>query len=141
MTVRVINAQHRTRVPLKHLSSLAQRAARRLGMSGAGQLAVTLIDAKQMRNVNRRFLRHDRTTDVISFRYDDEPVVGDILIDPGMARKYADDHGISYESELGRYIVHGLLHWLGHDDRTMAQRTRMRAKENEVLTACQWSTV
>ena len=89
-----------------------------------------------MREANRRFLRHHGLTDVLSFRYDGEQVAGEILIDPGMARRYARNHAVPYRQELSRYVVHGLLHWLGHEDRTPAQQRRMRAMEDALLMGC-----
>ena len=136
MTVRVVNAQRRTPVPVSAMAGVARRAARQLRLNGRGQLAVTFIDGRRMRSLNRRFLRHDRTTDVLSFRYDGEQVAGEILIDPGMARRYARDHAVPYRQELSRYVVHGLLHWLGHEDRTPAQQRRMRAMEDALLIGC-----
>jgi len=89
-----------------------------------------------MRALNRRFLDHDRTTDVLSFRYDGEPIVGDIVISPAAAMRYAHRHGLSYTQELSRYVVHGLLHWLGHKDRTADQQRKMRVMENVLLARC-----
>jgi probable rRNA maturation factor len=92
-----------------------------------------------MRRLNKQFRQHDRTTDVLSFRYDGRavephpPIVGEILIAPSEARAYAKRHGLSYQQELSRYVIHGLLHWKGYDDKTPAQRCRMRALEDSLL--------
>ncbi|PIQ83704.1 MAG: rRNA maturation RNase YbeY [Candidatus Omnitrophica bacterium CG11_big_fil_rev_8_21_14_0_20_63_9] len=132
----VVNAQRRLPVPVRALARFAQRSARRLGIRVGGTIAITFIDAARMRQLNRRFLRHDRPTDVLSFRYEEgEPLVGEILIAPAAARAYAAEHGLAYREELARYVAHGLLHWLGHDDRTRAQQQRMRRLENDLLSA------
>jgi len=107
-----------------------------------------------MRRLHGRFLRQRTMTDVLTFRYQDpperrlsepsgvpepegfRPVVGELVIAPAAARTYATRHGISYRQELARYVVHGLLHWLGHDDRTRAQQRRMRTMEDALLTHC-----
>jgi probable rRNA maturation factor len=139
MVVRVANAQREARVDTAGMRRLAVRALRRLRVRTPGLLAITFIPAQRIRAVNRRFLRHDRATDVLSFRYDPAPLrgprapVGDILIAPREARRYARAHGLPYEQELGRYVVHGILHWLGHEDRTAAQQHRMRAMEDRLL--------
>ena len=97
-----------------------------------------------MRRLNRTFLHHDRLTDVLSFRYATNgisrrrvgpttPIAGEILIAPAAARAYATRHGIPYRQELARYVVHGLLHWLGHEDRTLAQQRRVRQIEDQLL--------
>jgi len=115
-------------------------------------LDITFIDAARMRGLNRRSLGHDWTTDVLCFRYDlpaprsrrfarsqqagVEPVAGDILIAPLAARRYAKTHGLAYRDEMARYVVHGILHWTGRDDRTAAQRRTMRRMEDELLARC-----
>lgn len=133
MKVVVTNAQRAEPVDLPAVRRVAERAIRRLRLRAAGTLAVTFIDAARMRTLNRRFLHHDRATDVLSFRYDGEPIVGEILIAPAQARAYARRHGMSYGAELARYVAHGLLHWLGHQDRTDEQRRKMRGMEDRLL--------
>lgn len=136
MLVVVTNAQRRTPVDLAAMRRLAGCAVRRLSIRGSGTLAITFLDAGRMRTLNRRFLGHDRSTDVLSFRYDGEPVVGEIFIAPAEARRYAKAHGLTYREELGRYVVHGLLHWLGHEDRTAAEQRAMRRREDRLLATC-----
>ncbi len=63
-------------------------------------------------------------------------VVGEIFIAPSQARAYARTHHLSYQEELNRYVVHGLLHWMGEEDRTKQQQARMRRLENRLLRQC-----
>jgi len=135
-TVCVTDAQREAPVDVARIGRLTRCAVRSLGIRTRGMLAVTFIGTERMRRLNRRFLRHDRPTDVLSFRYDGAPIVGEILIAPGVARAYATRHRLPYLEELGRYVVHGLLHWLGHDDRTPAQRRAMRLMEDRLLVRC-----
>ena len=136
MVVSVTNAQREARVNTARIASIARCAIRQLQIQASGKLALTFLDSRRLRMLNKQFLRHDRTTDVLSFRYDGEPVVGEILIAPRQAHAYASVHGISYEEELARYVVHGLLHWLGHEDRTASQQRKMRAMEDQLLAHC-----
>jgi probable rRNA maturation factor len=135
MMVRLVNAQHGAPVPLARLTRLARRAVRRLCIRGTGTIAITFIDGRRMRRMNREFCRHDWVTDVITFRYDGEPTAGEIFVAPSQARQYARRHGLAYADELSRYVVHGLLHWTGKDDRTPAQQQAMRRMENALLAA------
>jgi rRNA maturation RNase YbeY len=64
------------------------------------------------------------------------PIVGELLIAPSVARAYAARHHLPYRQELARYVVHGLLHWTGCEDRTAAQQRRMRAAEDRLLARC-----
>jgi probable rRNA maturation factor len=136
MVVSVTNTQREAPVRITHVTRLAQCAIRQLRIRTRGTLAITFIGARRMRALNRQYKRHNWTTDVLSFRYDNEPVVGDILIAPRAARTYATKHRIRYTEELSRYVVHGLLHWLGHNDGTAAEIRAMRAKEDRLLDRC-----
>ena len=149
--VTVTNAQRALPISAARVKRLMQCAIRTLRIRAPGTFAITFISDRRMRTLNKRFLRHDRPTDVLSFRYDTaegprpkagppasglRPTVGEILIAPAMARTYAREHGIAYTEELSRYVVHGLLHWLGHDDRTPSQQRKMRAREDRILAQC-----
>lgn len=133
MVVSVSNAQREAKVDSRRVARLVRLAARRLSIRTCGTISVTFITSRRMRQLNKRFLRHDRPTDVLSFRYEREPVIGEIIIAPREAKAYARRYGIPYEEELARYVVHGLLHWLGHEDATAAQRRKMRAMEDQLL--------
>ena len=135
MQIAIADCQRRDAVPIDRLRRLARRAMRRLRITGRGAIAVSFIDSRAMQRLNWRFLRHRGVTDVLSFRYEHGPILGEILIAPAFARTYARDHDGSYHDELARYLVHGLLHWTGLDDRTPAQRRRMRAMEDRLLTS------
>lgn len=136
MTVAVVNAQRETPVNITRMARLARTAVRQLGVRAPGRLNVMFIGSHTMRALNKRFCRHDAVTDVLSFRYDGEPVVGEILVAPRVAHAYARRHGIAYEAELSRYVLHGLLHWLGEEDATKAQQARMRRHEDRLLRVC-----
>jgi probable rRNA maturation factor len=133
MTVTVANTQRESPVNTTRMGRLARAAVKRLRIRAPGTLTVTFIGSHRMRALNKRFCRHDAVTDVLSFRYDGEPVVGEILVAPRVARTYARRHGIDYEAELSRYVVHGLLHWAGEEDATAKQQRRMRTLEDKLL--------
>ena len=136
MTLQVVNRQRDAAISLTWLTRLARRAARHLKIRGQGVLVVAFIDQRTMRALNRRFLQRAGLTDVLSFRYDREPVVGEVLVSPAFARRYTTAHGLAYRDELARYVIHGLLHWVGHHDRTQRQRRRMRELEDQLLLEC-----
>ena len=133
MQVTVTNAQREAPVNVARMATVARRAVRQLRIRTRGIMAITFIDSRRMRTLNRRFLRHDWDTDVLSFRYDGEELVGEVLIAPRQAQRYAEAHDIPYADELSRYVVHGLLHWTGLKDRTAAQQRAMRRAENRLL--------
>ena len=133
MKLTVTNAQREAPVHTQQMRQLAARTLRYLKIRTRGTVAVTFLGARAMRRVNQRFGHHDTVTDVLSFRYDGEPIVGEIFVAPRIARRYAKAHGLSYREELARYVIHGLLHWAGHDDRTLKERQTMRTMEDCLL--------
>ncbi len=140
MQIDVRNDQREAPVAVAAMRRLARRAVVALKVRKTGRLAVTFIGSAPMRRLIKRFLGHDRNTDVLSFRYDTAPgtqtVVGEILISPKAAQTYAKRHRLAYREELSRYVVHGLLHWLGNEDATAAQQRKMRALEDRLLARC-----
>ncbi len=70
MMVRVSNAQREMPVDVSTVTRVARCAVRRLSIHEAGMLSIAFVTQREIRTLNRRFLRHDRLTDVLSFRYD-----------------------------------------------------------------------
>ena len=73
----------------------------------------------------------DRTTDVLSFPYEEPDLFGELYIDPVLAAEQALRYRHSLHREMRRLIVHGCLHLCGHDHMTTTQRRNMRALENQ----------
>lgn len=136
MEVIVANHQREAPVALARMRQLARSAVKQLRIRRRGTLAIAFIDSRTIRALNKRFKRHDWDTDVLSFRYDGEDVVGEVLIAPRQAQRYAKTHDVPYLEELSRYVVHGILHWTGLDDRTAAQQRVMRRAEDRLLQGC-----
>ena len=131
--ITLANRQRRDPVPVAWLQRLARAAVRRLRIRARGTFSIVFVEAAQMRRLNARFTGHRGLTDVLSFRFDHEPIIGEIIVAPAAARRYAQAHEVSYREELARYVVHGLLHWTGEEDRTVVQQRRMRRLEDRVL--------
>lgn len=125
--VRVFNRQRRA-VP----SDLLRRAARAAGPL-EGPVEITVVDDRGIRAVNRKFLGHDRATDVCTFPAGEPRLWGEILISAETAAREARRRGLPVARELALYAVHGVLHLRGLDDRTATQRRAMRAAEAAAL--------
>jgi probable rRNA maturation factor len=80
-----------------------------------GQLTVALISDRQMTSLNSTFRGYPHPTDVLSFPSDNPPVLGEIAIARGVARRQALRAGHSLTTELRVLALHGLLHLLGYD--------------------------
>jgi rRNA maturation RNase YbeY len=84
-------------------------------------------------DLNIKYLNHDTFTDVITFSYSDDILEGDIFISIDRIQENAIDLGVSFENELHRVIIHGVLHLLGFEDKTPHDKEVMTEKENEFL--------
>ncbi len=83
--------------------------------------------------INMEYLKHDDYTDVITFPYSENPIVGDVYISIERLRENAANQGVTFENELRRVMIHGALHLCGHTDKTPALRAAMTVKENFYL--------
>lgn len=119
----------RAPVPPAFLRGLLQRAAHvpeveaRLP-AGLATIAVRLTTDEELRRLNRDFAGHDAVTDVLSFGGSHEHL-GDLAISWPMVLRQAQEFGESVETELGLLSVHGLLHLLGWDHESAAERKEM----------------
>lgn len=85
--------------------------------------------------INQQHLNHDYFTDIVTFDYTFEnEVSGDLFISVDRIRENASDFGVTFEEELHRVCIHGILHLCGYKDKTEADELLMRQKENEALT-------
>ena len=99
-----------------------------------GEIGYLFVDDEKLLEVNRENLGHDYYTDVITFDYDeDETVSGDIVISLDTVRSNAQLFGKTYEEELYRVIIHGILHLCGINDKGPGEREIMEAAENKAL--------
>lgn len=99
-----------------------------------GEIGYLFVDDEKILEVNREYLGHDYYTDVITFDYDeDETVSGDIVVSLDTVRSNAQLFGKTYEEELYRVIIHGILHLCGINDKGPGEREIMEAAENKAL--------
>ena len=99
-----------------------------------GQVNYVLTNDEQILQVNRQFLGHDYYTDIITFDYDEADIIsGDIIISIDTVRSNAQTLGETYDNELHRVIIHGILHLCGINDKGPGQRAIMEAAEDEAL--------
>ncbi len=88
-----------------------------------------------IRDLNCRFLKRDWATDVIAFPFGEQEKGpwGEIYISEEQTRDQAVKYGVSFEEELARLIIHGILHLLGYQDKNADLRKKMKIKENHYL--------
>jgi probable rRNA maturation factor len=101
---------------------------------------IIFVDDEFMRQLNRRFTRKDRTTDVLSFGMreqspgpTDYPSLGDVYVSLDQAKRQASLYKVDFDEEVALLVTHGLLHILGYDHRGENEKNIMRKKEEKYL--------
>lgn len=113
----------------KWLGEVAASHDRRIG-----NLNYLFCDDDEILRVNREFLHHDYFTDIITFDYSHKDRLGgDLFISLDTVKSNADGLGVSFDNELLRVIVHGLLHLCGINDKGPGEREIMEKNEDEAL--------
>ena len=99
-----------------------------------GEVGCLFCDDEKILEVNREYLQHDYYTDIITFDYDEgDQINGDLVISLDTVRTNAELFGKTYEEELHRVIIHGILHLCGINDKGPGEREIMEAAENKAL--------
>ena len=100
-----------------------------------GDVNYILCSDAYLLDINRQYLNHDYYTDVISFDYcEDNVISGDIFISVDTVADNAKEYGVTFEKELARVMIHGVLHVVGYNDKSDEEVPVMRAKENQYLS-------
>ena len=99
-----------------------------------GEIAYIFVDDEKILEVNRQYLGHDYYTDIITFDYCEGDVIsGDLFISLDTVQTNAEQVGATYEEELHRVIIHGILHLCGINDKGPGEREIMEAAEDKAL--------
>ena len=138
LKVTVRNLQRAVRIDVGGLENFAAKALRRClqlrnnkqtDLTKTREIFILFISDRRMASLHRRFLNQSGSTDVLTFQH------GEIFISTETARRQARDFGNSLARELRLYIVHGLLHLHGLDDRCESDARRMKAAQEKILAA------
>lgn len=99
-----------------------------------GQIDIIFCSDDYLKKVNVKYLKHKYLTDVITFNYTENTgLSGDLYISIERVRENAEYYHTSFENELKRVIVHGILHLIGYDDNSDLERQFMKEKEDHYL--------
>lgn len=99
-----------------------------------GELNYIFCNDDYLHKINVDYLNHDTLTDIISFDYTvGKKLQGDIFISIERVRENASEFNVSFEEELLRVMIHGILHYSGYKDKTKVDEVVMRQKEEEKI--------
>ncbi len=139
MSVTVSNRQRLLRVDSWLLKRVLNRALQYLDtiqdrlVSIGANLNVVLVNDAAIATLNRKFHGTDGPTDVLSFGYSQSPITGELVVSVEHALTQAKQFHSEPSRELVLYVLHGILHLFGYDDRSKPQRRAMRAMERRLL--------
>lgn len=128
------------------LRALARFTLRQAGVTGPLGVSLVIADDATIRDLHARHMGIDEPTDVLTFALDDEadgafvsgepaPLLGEVVVSYETAAEQAATYGHSPAREVAFLCVHGLLHLLGDDDATEAERSAMLARQAAILAA------
>lgn len=99
-------------------------------------LEISFINAEQIHTLNNSYLNHDYSTDIITFDYSNNNIAyldGEIFISVDDAILSAKKYKVKLNEELGRLVIHGILHLLNFNDQKMSDKIIMKRMENRLL--------
>ena len=150
MNITIASRQRVREINLRLLRQIVKALLADLEIAKA-QLEINLVATPAITRLNEKFLRHKGPTDVIAFDYTENvaqasrlhqsacsrdgcaTLHGEILICVDEAVLQAQKFGVSWQLEVVRYVIHGILHLLGHDDLCAGARRKMKREENRLL--------
>lgn len=135
MEIVVANRQRTKRIDTRLLKRLAARIAAELEFEKV-ELGIRLVGAEEMDRVHHEFMAIAGSTDVITFDHGSDPpraIHGDVFICIDDAIEQARAFGVTWQEEIARYAIHGILHLYGMDDRNADARAIMKWEENRLV--------
>ena len=141
MNLVIANRQRKKRIHSRALRRMVAELFADLKISDA-ELGINLVGAREMTLVNETFLQHEGATDVITFDHAEmrkskrgkhKSIHGELFICVDVAVAQAKEFKTDWQSEVVRYVVHGVLHLLGYDDLKPALRRQMKREENRLV--------
>ncbi|HXB60464.1 MAG TPA: rRNA maturation RNase YbeY [Candidatus Acidoferrales bacterium] len=132
--IAITNQQRAQKINLRLLERIAAAALEELGITET-DLGIVIVSAEEMARLNEEFLNHKGPTDVITFDYKNPELLipGEIFVCIEEAKRQAKEFKTTWQSEVVRYVVHGILHLSGYDDLQPAARKKMKLVEGRLV--------
>tara|TARA_B110000438_G_scaffold240737_1_gene239542 strand:- start:1698 stop:2108 length:411 start_codon:yes stop_codon:yes gene_type:complete len=133
----MINFTSNTNFQLRHKTVLKSWIKEVVGKEGKKMKDLSFIfcDDMELLNKNSKYLNHDTLTDILTFDYsENNNISGDIYISIDRVKENAKTYKVTFENELDRVMIHGILHLLGYKDKSKKDQKAMREKEDFYLS-------
>jgi probable rRNA maturation factor len=141
MSIAIENRQKKVKLDRRRIRRSLRRLMKELHCEDS-ELSLLLVDDDQIREINRTYLKRDRSTNVISFAMTEgefcsinPQLLGDIVLSVETAARDAATRSIDFMDEIEFLLIHGLLHLLGHEheNTTSAEARKMKTRERELF--------
>ncbi len=120
-------------LPKRTISAWIKQVVNNNGFK-VGDISYIFCSDEKILEVNKEYLQHDYYTDIITFDYTEENVInGDIFVSLDTVKSNAEQFSVSFEKELRRVLIHGILHLCGQADKSTSEKAEMTRKEDEAL--------
>ena len=132
----MINFHYETNFELPNEKAIALWISNAIAEENAkeGEINYVFCSDDYLHKINVEYLNHDTLTDIISFDYSvGKELHGDIYISVDRVKENASEFKVSFEEELARVVIHGILHYCGYKDKSLEDAKLMRAKEDYYL--------
>jgi rRNA maturation RNase YbeY len=132
----MVEFNYETEFKLENQSEIAKWISSCISTYGfsEGEINFIFCDDAYLLKLNVEFLEHDTLTDIISFDYTlGKLISGDIFISVERVKENAQNFTQTFENELNRVIIHGVLHYLGFKDKSSEDKSKMRIEEEKCL--------
>ncbi|MBS3810687.1 MAG: rRNA maturation RNase YbeY [Halanaerobiales bacterium] len=116
---------------LQDCKNIVRKATKMEGYDG-GEISIAFVDNSKIRELNNKFRKVDKVTDVLAFPMGEE-ILGDIIISKERALIQSEDYGHSLKREICYLVTHGILHLLGYKHKTAGEKKEMRKREERIL--------
>jgi probable rRNA maturation factor len=141
ISISIQNRQRTRRVNLALLRRITKDLLSNKLSLASVDLSLCLVGDEEMTKLNEDFLQHKGSTDVITFDYSEprtrnstpRTIIGEVFVCVDEAIRQAKRFKTTWQSEVVRYVVHGVLHLLGHDDKRTKARQKMKREENRLV--------
>jgi probable rRNA maturation factor len=137
MRITLKNLQNKLPIHTGKIKKLILRVIKGEQVKESGWINICFVDNAQIKKFNAKFLKTKSSTDVLAFNLSEKKerkiILADIMISTQEALKQAANFKTTPDYELSLYVVHGLLHILGFNDRSRGEKKLMRKKESQYV--------